>query len=126
MAWVAGVVQGGQGELLRRQGDFQAAVGHALRQIRQDSAEVLTAHLQRLEGIDRELAVLRAEIGRRDVKPPPLATPLRIARPSPDAPTSDPQTSTTWLINRVNQLEDENRSAWKDLFGRIAPSRRAT
>ena len=125
VAWVAGVVQGGQGEMLRRQGEFQVAVGQALRQIREDSADLLSAHLERLEGIDRELAVLRAEIGRRDVVPPPQATPLKIARPAPDARAADPQTSTTWLINRVNQLEDENRSAWKDLFGRIAQPRRA-
>lgn len=125
VAWAAGVVHGGQGELLRQQGEFQVAVGRALRQIQEQSAEVLNAHLERLQGIDRELSVLRAEIGRRDAPPPPHATPLRIARPSPDGPAADPRNSTTWLIHRVGQLEDENRSAWKDLLGRIAQPRRS-
>jgi hypothetical protein len=42
---------------------------------------------------------------------------LRIAQPPPP---SDPQAATSWLLDRVNQLEQESRSTWKDLLGRLS------
>jgi pSer/pThr/pTyr-binding forkhead associated (FHA) protein len=129
VAWVVGTIQGGQGEVLRRQGEFQTAIAQVLHQIQQDNAALLNAHLQRIEKIDRELALLRAEIERRGSDRPPLPAvpPLRITHPAaPRAKNTAAGTvaSTTWLLQRVNQLEDENRSAWRDLLGRLAPSRR--
>jgi hypothetical protein len=136
LAWMMGAIQGGQGEVLRRQGEFQLAMTQVLRQIQQDNAALLGAHLERIESIDRELAAIRAEIERRGAQPgrvpPPLpdVTPLRIARPATPtdeaAPTDEAKASTTWLIQRVSQLEDESRSTWKDLLGRLSQSRRAT
>ena len=128
MAWVMGTIQGGHGEVLRRQGEFQLAITQVLQQIQQDNAALLNIHLQRIEKIDRELGSLRAEIERRNVRPlPPQVTPLKIARPEPPehAPGSaESKASTTWIINRVSQLENENRSAWKDLLGRLSQSRK--
>jgi pSer/pThr/pTyr-binding forkhead associated (FHA) protein len=138
VAWMMGTIQGGQGELLRRQGEFQRAITQILNQIQHDNARLLNAHLQRIESIDRELVSLRAEIERRNaatpvparMPPPPSAPPLRIARPTSPPPQhhlpDEPQGTTTWLLQRVNQLEDENRSAWKDLLARLSQSRRAT
>jgi pSer/pThr/pTyr-binding forkhead associated (FHA) protein len=134
LAWMVGTIQGGHGEILRRQGEFQLAVTQALRQIQQDNAALLNAHLQRIEGIDRELAALRAELERRHVTPapatpppPPQAVPLRIPRQTaPEAAKPETAASTAWLLRRVNQLENENRSAWKDLLGRISPPKRPT
>lgn len=129
MAWVMGTVQGGQGEVLRRQGEFQLAITQVLHQIQQDNAALLNVHLQRIETIDRELGSLRAEIERRNALPAaPQVAPLKVARPDRDAhepggPGS--KASTHWIINRVSQLEDENRSAWKDLLGRLSQSRKA-
>jgi hypothetical protein len=134
LAWIVGAIQSGQGEVLRRQGEFQNALTQILRQMQQDSATLLTAQLDRIESIDRELASLRAEIDRRNgaigpVRPaPPNVEPLKIARPASnagDSPTAS-RASTTWLLDRVNQLEDENRSAWKDLVSRLSQSRKAT
>lgn len=129
LAWMLGAIQGGQGELLRRQGEFQSAVTQVLRQIQRDNAALLSAQLERIESIDRELATLRAELERRNAGPqrpaPPDVEPLRIARPAAaDAPET--RASTTWLLERVNQLETENRSAWKDLLGRLTQARKAT
>ena len=134
LAWMMGTVQGSQGELLRQQGEFQVEVTQALRQIQQDNATLLNAHLSRIEKIDRELASLRAEIERREIPNGlpakltpvlPTATPLNIARPATREPEpAGSRTSTTWLLSRVSQLEEENRSAWKDLAGRIGPSRK--
>ena len=103
-----------------------------LRQIQADNATLLNRHLQRIESIDREIAGLRAEPGRRNARPapppPPDAVPLRIKRPDPASslPPDEANASTTWLLKRVNQLEDENRSAWQNLLGRLSQSRKAT
>lgn len=131
LAWMLGAIQGGQGELMRRQGEFQTAVTQVLKQIQRDNAALLGAQLERIESIDRELATLRAELERRNTGPqrPPLpdVEPLRIARPaSADDAPPEARASTTWLLERVNQLETENRSAWKDLLGRLTQSRKAT
>jgi pSer/pThr/pTyr-binding forkhead associated (FHA) protein len=134
LSWIVGAIQSGQGEVLRRQGEFQNALTQILRQMQQDNAALLTAQLDRIESIDRELASLRAEIDRRNgaggpVRPaPPNVEPLKIARPAStagDSPTAS-RASTTWLLDRVNQLEEENRSAWKDLVSRLSQSRKTT
>ena len=123
-----GTIQGGQGEVLRRQGEFQLAMTEVLRQIQQDNATLLDAHLARIESIDHEIAALRAELERRDARPRPAAAPPT-PPPAPDRPPEPPADRgpprgeappTTWLLERVNQLEDENRSAWKDLLGRLS------
>lgn len=132
MAWMVGTIQGGQGEMLRRQGEFQAAMTQVLQRIQQDNAALLEAQLERIESIDRELAAIRAEIERRNTPrtppPPPNVAPLRIARPAQTSEPGSPESkaSTSWLLQRVGQLEEENRSAWKDLLGRLSQSRRAT
>jgi hypothetical protein len=132
LAWVVGAIRGGQGEVLRRQGEYHQAMSQALRQVQQDNAALLRTLLDHIERNNQELAALRAEIERRDagppgrVPPPPAVEPLRIARPAPAPRDAAPSgASTAWLLERVNQLEEENRSAWKDLFGRISPSRKS-
>ncbi len=91
LAWMMGTIQGGQVEVLRRQGEFHLAMTEALRQIQQDNATLLNAHLQRIEGIDHEISALRAELERRQrprPRPPPDVVPLRIARPEPTDPST--------------------------------------
>ena len=142
IAWLMGAIQGNQGEVLRQQGEFQLALTDLLRQMQQDNAKLLTAHLERMEKIDRELTALRLEIQRRleipaphpsaphtpaqpaiPAIPPPQVPPLRI--PKAPTPAASDGTSTAWLLERVNQLENENRSAWRDLLSRVksAPRR---
>jgi hypothetical protein len=105
------------------------------RQIQRENATLLDAHPSRIEDVDRELSSLRAELERRvnhtattplaRLLPPPRLTPLRIPRTVPGATNS--QTTTTWLLRRVGQLEDEARSAWREFLGRFALlPRRAT
>jgi pSer/pThr/pTyr-binding forkhead associated (FHA) protein len=133
LAWMMGTIQGGQGEALRRQGEFQFAVTEALRSIQQDNAALLNAHLSRLEKIDRELVALRAELERRGGGPPsrmipvpPDVAPLNIPRTIPPrAHEPDPSgvpASTAWLLQRVGQLEAESHSTWKDLLVRVTPA----
>ena len=47
-----GTIQGGQGEVLRQQGEFQHALTQLLREIQQDNAKLLNAHLERMERVD--------------------------------------------------------------------------
>jgi hypothetical protein len=95
-----------------------------------------------MERIDRELADLRGEIYRRfgsaeaasaaASRPPShqlnsnttisqdddVPSHLRIA-PVPKPADTDPAATATWLITRVNQLEEEQRSTWKDMVSRL-------
>ncbi|CAN5913659.1 hypothetical protein BH23PLA1_BH23PLA1_04830 [soil metagenome] len=123
LAWLVQAVQAGQGEALRRQGEFQHALTDMVHQICLDNASMLHEHLQRMESIHAELAGLRDEIQRRlgpsapPMPPmPPPPPPLRIA---PVEPPTDTGQSTSWLIDRVHRLEEENRSTWRDLLGRL-------
>jgi pSer/pThr/pTyr-binding forkhead associated (FHA) protein len=133
LAWMMGTVQAGQGEILRQQGEFQMAMTQLLRQFQQENAALLNAHLAHIERVDRELAALRSEIEclrhvHTPATTPPLAFPqprrpaalssLRISRTLPESPPS-PQATTAWLLERTNRLQTENRSAWKDLLGRL-------
>jgi len=139
LAWMMGAVQAGQAEALRRQGEFHLALTRLVQQIQRDHANLLNEHLDRMERIDRELAELRGEISRRygpaeaataaaNLPPSALmsANPsaddvpphLRIA-PVPKPPDTDPAATASWLITRVNQLEEEQRSTWKDMVGRM-------
>lgn len=139
IAWMMSAIQGNQGEALRQQNEFQLAITDLFRQMQQDNAKLLTAHLERMERIDRELTALREEIQHRlapspqapaparpgpepALPPPPQAPPLRIAK---TAPGTGSKASTAWLLERVGQLENENRSAWRDLLSRVtSPPRR--
>jgi FHA domain len=134
-AWMMGALQAGQAEALRRQGEFHLALTRLVQQMQRDHANLLNDHLDRMERIDRELAELRGEIYRRfgsaeaanvaaslprahesaDEDVPPH---LRIA-PVPKPAEGDPAATATWLINRVNQLEEEQRSTWKDMVSRV-------
>lgn len=132
LAWMLGTIRGGQGEVLRRQDEYQHAMATILRQIQQDHTTLLNAHLSRIEGIDRELAALRIEIERRDPAQsshsPPAAAPLMVRRPEPAThpDSTESNVPTHWLLNRVKQLEGDNQAAWKDLLGRLSRPRNSS
>jgi pSer/pThr/pTyr-binding forkhead associated (FHA) protein len=88
-----------------------------LRQFQSDTATLLEAQIERIETLNREIASLRNEIrGPRGPLEPP-APPLRLDLKSPQPAATDE--SATWLLDRLNTLETESRSTWKDLLGRI-------
>jgi pSer/pThr/pTyr-binding forkhead associated (FHA) protein len=137
LAWMMGALQAGQAESMRRQGEFHLALTQLVQQMQRDHANLLNEHLDRMERIDHELAELRGEIYRRfgsaeaataaaalpdanagqrlDVDVPPH---LRIA-PVPKPPDTDSTATATWLITRLTQLEEEQRSTWKDMVARV-------
>jgi FHA domain len=89
-----------------------------LRQFQSDTATLLEAQIERIETLNREIASLRNEVqGIRGPLGPP-APPLRLdLKPLEPAPSDE---SASWLLDRLNTLETESRSTWKDLLGRIA------
>lgn len=134
LAWMMGALQAGQAEALRRQGEFHLALTRLIQQMQRDNANLLNEHLERMERIDHELAALRAEIYHRfgsaeaataaatALPNPSLAAnappALRIA-PVPKPPDTDSAATASWLIARVSQLEEEQRSTWKDMVTRL-------
>jgi pSer/pThr/pTyr-binding forkhead associated (FHA) protein len=126
LGWLMSQVQSRQDESSRRQSEFQTELVRLVAEIHRDNQSVLQRHLERAEAIHEELAEIRDEMKQRfgdeAVKQfPALAAPkpppLRIA---PVAPPENPEAAANWLINRVNQLDQESRSTWKDLIGRLA------
>ncbi len=147
LTWIVETIQGNQSEVLQKQEETQVALTELIRQLQQDNATLLNAHLKRIENVDRELATLRAELSRRapetspaspttspaapappptpTLPPPPSVTPLRIPRTTPTPASA--RASTTWLLERINRLENENHSAWKIFLARFTfMPRRAT
>jgi FHA domain len=88
-----------------------------IRQFQSDTATLLEAQIDRIETLHREIASLRDELRgpRGPIQPP--APPLQLDLGPPPAPTEE---SANWLLDRLNTLETESRSTWKDLIGRIA------
>ena len=128
LAWMMGQLHAQQGEALRRQAEFQSALTGLVRQMQEDQATLLSTHLDRTEAIHKELAALRGELDRR-LGPQEAAIPLTAPRPeplrldpSPQPVTADPDAATSWLIGRINQLEEESRSSWRDVLGRLTGS----
>jgi pSer/pThr/pTyr-binding forkhead associated (FHA) protein len=88
-----------------------------LRQFQADTATLFQVQIDRIEAMNREIASLREEVRGHLGPPPEPAEPLRLDLiPSPIAPSSQPP---SWLLDRLNTLETESRSTWKDLLGRI-------
>lgn len=128
LSWMMDIVRESQSEILRQQGEMQTALVQLFRQVQHDNTALLSAQLARIENIDRELVQIRAELARREVKPeaaayvppaPPQVEPLRVERKSGETPSA---TSATWLMERLGQLENENRSARKDLLNWLSSS----
>ena len=128
LAWMMGQLHAQQGEALRRQAEFQTALTGLVRQMQEDQATLLSSHLDRTDAIHKELAALRNELDRRLSAPEasipleaPRAEPLRLD-PSPQPNAVDADAATSWLIGRINQLEEESRSSWRDVLGRLTGS----
>jgi pSer/pThr/pTyr-binding forkhead associated (FHA) protein len=95
-----------------------AEVLDVLRQFQADTATLFEAQFERIEAMNREIAMLREEVRGHLGPPPEPAEPFRLDLiPPPVAPVGEPA---SWLLDRLNTLETESRSTWKDLLGRIA------
>jgi pSer/pThr/pTyr-binding forkhead associated (FHA) protein len=88
----------------------------ALRQFRADASTLLEGQIGRIEALDREIASLREEIRGHRGPPGPPPPPLRLDLSTPTGPSEG---SASWLLDRLDAVEAEGRSTWKDLLGRI-------
>ena len=125
LAWMMGTLQASQNELSRRQETFQREIVQAIRQLQTDNREAIETHLKSVQKLDDGLSALRDEVRRRfgpTVAPPrpsvPKVPPLKIA-PGPGPSEADRNAATAWLIHRVNEIEEESKSSWKALLGRL-------
>ena len=128
LGWLMNQLQSRQDEASRRQADLQVELVKLVAEIHRDNHAVLNRHLERSDALRRELAEVREELRRRfgpGTSPShagpaslnaPRLPPLKIV---PAAPPEDPAAAASWLLSRVNQLEQENRKGWKDLLGRL-------
>ena len=123
LAWMMGTVQGSQAEALRQQGEFQNALAQLLRLIQRENGPLLAAHLDRIENLDCDLAELQRLSTHTWANPPAALLPPSRVRPLCIARTTHEQTgslrSTTWLLERLSQLESQNRSAWREFLDRL-------
>jgi hypothetical protein len=103
---------------------LQETIENALR----DQSALLRESIDRMSRIDRELVELRNEL-KRSIAPAPAMSlpptlppgPLRFSRLERDDEKTAPGRSTDWLLDRVSRLEEENRSIWRGLLGRLVP-----
>ena len=122
VAWIAGIVQASQGEMIRRQQQFQFDVAEALQRIQSDTSTLLEAHLQRIEAMNQELNTLKDEVKTQGIQVydprPQIPEPPRLNLP-PRSPVQSMQ-SATWMLDRIKQIETENKSSWRELLGKLA------
>jgi len=130
LAWMVQSIRRTEGVMLQRQGEMHSQLAELLRQAQRDQTLILNSYLERIERLDRELSAIREKLAEGSatsttppapaLPPAPQATPLQLNLKRPE-PTNhqNSQASTNWLLQRVAQLENENRSAWKELLGRL-------
>jgi pSer/pThr/pTyr-binding forkhead associated (FHA) protein len=121
LAWLLGALQATQTELIRRQAEFHHELVQALRGLKREQADAADLQLQRAEALHRELGELNDEIQRRfgpapqrpAAPPPPLPRALQppAAPPLPD----DDGATAAWLMQRIDQINQENRAARGEL-----------
>jgi pSer/pThr/pTyr-binding forkhead associated (FHA) protein len=120
VAWLVGMLQATQGELLRRQERFEHDVHQALRRIHSDQISGFREQLNRVEDLQRQVADLREDVRRCYTpaeplrRPEPPRPPLpRPSGPTPGSPpptlTPDDGTTAAWLSRRIQQVRDEAR-----------------
>ena len=99
-----------------RNSSSDAIIG-ILRQFQGDVADLLEAQFGRIEALDREVAALRVELRDRLGPLPEPAQPLHLDLSRP--PSSPSGESATWLLDRLDALEAEGRTARKGLLARL-------
>ena len=104
----------------REPGEPQAQVLETLRMFQSDAATLFEAQLDRIEALGREIATLRDEI--RGSPPRRTGPPSRSGSTSPPASRPIRSNPPPGSSSRLNGLESESRSTWKDLIARIASS----
>ena len=124
-AWMMGQIQATQNEMLRRQDEFRREVVLAVRVLHEDHEQTLEQHHAQVEQIQQELHALREDIRQRFAATPPAASPPSLPKPPPlkvppaESSPGNPQDATSWLLDRLNTLEQQNQSSWKSLLNRL-------
>ncbi|WP_435011833.1 FHA domain-containing protein (plasmid) [Tundrisphaera lichenicola] len=102
----------------RPPGEPQNEILRTLRLFQADAASLFQDQFDRIEALGREIAEIREQVELRSGSPEAPPEPIRldlIAREIPEE-----EDSPAWLLDRLQGLESESRSTWKDLIGRIS------
>jgi hypothetical protein len=118
VSWLLGVLQATQGELLRRQTDFQREMQQALRRLQSEQAGALVRQLEKMEELHREVANLREEVRRRyapvEMSRRPELPRALLRPPSGQGAPADDGTTAAWLMHRIQQINQESRVALRN------------
>ena len=120
VAWMLGILQATQGELFRRQADFQREMDQALRRLQNEQASALVRQLEKLDDLHREVAGLREDVRRRYApvetsrRPEPPRAALRPPCGSGQPAPADDGATAAWLMQRIQQINQESRAALRN------------
>jgi len=109
-------------EAARHQETPPGEVLEVLRSFQADAASLFEVQIDRIEALGREIAILREELQAR--RGPPLETPEPLRLDLSSLAPTDSVESAAWLLDRINGLETETRSTWRDLLARITSTAR--
>jgi hypothetical protein len=110
VAWLVGMLQATQGELLRRQEVFQRDVHQALRRLQSEQAGGFREQLDRVEDLHREVAGLKEEIRRRygdGAGPPARRGEPAVARGTGTPAPADDGATAAWVMRRIEEINRE-------------------
>jgi pSer/pThr/pTyr-binding forkhead associated (FHA) protein len=118
MAWLLGMVQATQGELLRRQSEFQDDLMRTLRGMQSEQAEAMRQHRDQVSELHRDLSSLRDDVRRRFAAGDPAGRPLPAPPAPPQVPPAPPApgdngAAAAWLARRIDQVKREGRGRGK-------------
>lgn len=126
LGWMLGALHAGQSEILRRQDELQQSIAAILQHMQADAA---ARHASQEERIDRLAAEIRRLSAQAQAQSPALPSPAptyvpppRPARDVPPAPEIDPARSlatAAWLLDRIDRIDEDNKSTLKSIFSRI-------
>lgn len=127
VAWLLGAMQATQGELLRRQSEFQDELLRTLRGMQAEQAEAMRDHRDQVRDLHRELSGLRDDVRRRFAPGDPAGRPLPAPAPPPAAapgpappppPTGTPAPgdagdAAAWLARKIDHVKRQGRGRGK-------------
>jgi pSer/pThr/pTyr-binding forkhead associated (FHA) protein len=118
VSWLLGLLQATQGELFRRQSDFQREMQQALRRLQNEQASALVRQLEKMEELHREVAGLREEVRRRytpaELSRRPESPRALLRSPSGQPSPADDGATAAWLMHRIQQINQESRAALRN------------
>ena len=119
ISWLLRILQVTQGELIRRQSDFQMEVLNAIGILKNDQSHALHHYLEKIEDLHREISSLRNEthssLKSSDVsKQSEPVRPVQSRQPSGKVEPADDGMTAAWLMQRIQEVNSENEAGLRN------------